>query len=527
MESWKESAFQSRVEGKHLLLDIMRPPENSKRLAIQGCRKARGIFLGYGLLMPSCQRNFVRSFENDIHFSQVLMASDGGNYVGNNVEMSSQVFTLPTNSMTVPRDTVTRGVPNPEPSVANRIVSQWKRRYGPLSLHTDESADLAISLSTRLGVATPGANMQRYQNPASDISAGIWELLNPFKDSDDHRKKQLPKIFKESPVPPKVLDRFNSFKRQIEPALAKYLKAESSKINMFWGMYMVGLSQQDAKPTSVFYSDRKVAKRIHAFFKQSHLQETMKKSATDFPIHYTLQPPRQLSDDANKVSIWVSPIDHYSAKTCCGMPIMSTFDQSSARATIGGIVLIDGTLFGMTVDHVISRLVSARDETSQSGDSSVTDSSFEDFAIPDPAISQLGLDNFGNSTTTVFDLSEARTIASVDMSDLWCRKGYSYLDWALLQLPPDFYLPNVIEESKMTWSKENSSEHYLDIIGIETRSRKSVREVIIMSGNHYKPAVLRPHSASLLMSPGTDFTDILTLSPRKGYGKHNQSFLHS
>lgn len=479
--------------------------------------------------------NFFRSKSHGKKgLAQVLVAVDGDKFVGNHAGMSSQALTVPIGRMTLPRASNTFIASTelcvPRQTVAHEDyigISVSVRVQQPTDPQSDLKAVSNLPETCALRSVTCEANMQQPQSSESNTSGIISGFLQPLKNRSSRRKKQPPTIFKDLPVPGDSLERFKCFKHRIEPGLAKHLTAKSSENDMFWDIYMVGTSEQDAEPTSVFYSDRNVAKRIHAFFKQRHIQEIIKKSDTDFPTHYTLQPPRGLSDDANEVTIWARQFDNDFIKTSCGLPIVSTMGLSSARATIGGSVLIDGTLFGMTVDHMISRLESVRDNSLQSGSGSGTDSSFEDYAMSDPDTSRSESDRLESLAPIAFDLSEARKIASVDMSNLTCRKGYSYLDWALIQLPPDFYLPNVVEESKRTWSKAAASEQCIDIIGIDIENRQSVKEVIIMSGNRYKPAVLRPRSASLLMGPGTGFTNVFTLSPRKGYGKLYQSQCHS
>ncbi|KAI1125953.1 hypothetical protein F5Y10DRAFT_222105 [Nemania abortiva] len=380
--------------------------------------------------------------------------------------------------------------------------------------------------ATSSSVGSPGgAGSSVFGSPATssqcsetNTSKGIPRLLQQIKTNSfekRHRRQPL-KVFKELPVPDKDCERFEELQTLLKAGLAAHINLGSFSYAVMWEVYMVGPSEQDAKAMSVFYSDKDIAKKIKGFFKQTHIQETIKASNTDFPMHYINKPPRQLNGDANIVSIWTAPLEHEFLATACGLPIAATLGHSPSWATIGGNVLVDDTLFGMTVGHLISQIAPACKETSHSCTDSDTDSSYDN--TPTESESESEPNSPESSKPSIFfDISRARKVASVDLSQSEFHKDYGFLDWALIRLHPDLHLPNRIDKSKITFGKKEASKELLDIVEASAESHPGEMEVILMSGNGYKPATLKRLSASYLVSPGTQFVKTLTLSPKQGF----------
>ncbi|KAH6645947.1 hypothetical protein BKA67DRAFT_695887 [Truncatella angustata] len=453
------------------------------------------------------------------------MAPDTDRAVGQPARTSSQALTRLRKGLKLLHVPATAITPEPGLSGLNETALCENHLSSSASSRSQQATGSWIGSPTGAGLpvfGSPATSTQHSQYSETDTSGGIPKLLQQIKTNgvEKFHQRQPLRVFKELPVPDDARRRFEELQNLLKSGLAAHIKLESFPYAVMWEVYMVGLSEQDVEPMSVFYSDKKLAKKIKGFFKQSHIQGTMKASNTDFPIHYIKKPPRLLSDDANIVSIWTAPLEHEFFATACGLPIAATLGRSPAWATIGGNVLVDGTLFGMTAGHLISQIVLACNEASRSGTGSDTYSSHD--SPSESENSEPELNSTRSSTPAFFDLAGAQKIASVDLSESNHREDHGDLDWALIPLPPDLHLPNRIDKSKITFGKEKeASKELLDIVEAGAESQLDSREVILMSGNGYKPAILRRLTALVLVSPGTEFVKILTLSPKQGFDLKN------
>ncbi|KAI1284110.1 hypothetical protein F5Y07DRAFT_394043 [Xylaria sp. FL0933] len=375
--------------------------------------------------------------------------------------------------------------------------------------------------------SSPATSTQNTQSSRITNSRTFPKLLQKIKTNgaEKFHQRQPLEVFKELPVPDDTRGRFEELQNLFKSGLAAHIKLESFQYAVMWEVYMVGKSEDDVEPMSVFYSEKKLAKKINGFFKQSHIQETMKSSNTDFPLHFVMKPPRLLNNGVDTrpiqtvpldgiLSFWTPPLENEVFATACGLPIAATLGSSSTWATIGGNVLVDGTVFGMTAGHLLSRLLPGRDEASQGNtDSDIEDDSSileSDASGPEP-------DSPRSSRPTLFDLNTAQRILSRDLSESEYCEDIVNLDYTLVRVPPDLRLPNRIDKSKITFGKEKASKELLDIVEVCADTRFDKIEVILMSANGYKPAVLKTRSALMLVSPSINFVNTLTLSPTQGF----------
>ncbi|KAI0813332.1 hypothetical protein GGR55DRAFT_570652 [Xylaria sp. FL0064] len=374
---------------------------------------------------------------------------------------------------------------------------------------------------------SPATSTQNTQSSGINSPRSFPQLLQKIKTNGVERfhQRQPLEVFKELPVPDDARRRFEELQNLFKSGLAAHIKLESFQYAVMWEVYMVGRSEEEVVPMSVFYSEKKLAKKINGFFKQSHIQETMKSSNTDFPLHFVMKPPRLLNNGVDTrpiqsvpldgdLSFWTAPLENEVFATACGLPIAATLGASSTWATIGGNVLVDGIVYGMTAGHLQTQLLPGRDEASQSNTGSDTE---DDSPISEPDPSGSELDSLSISTPPPFNLSTAQRILSRDLYESEYCEDIVNLDYTLVRVPPDLRLPNRIDKSKITFGKEKASKELLDIVEVPPDTQFDRIEVILMSANGYKPAALKTRSALMLISPSIDFVNTLTLSPSQGF----------
>ncbi|KAI0154941.1 hypothetical protein GGR57DRAFT_100658 [Xylariaceae sp. FL1272] len=418
----------------------------------------------------------------------------------------------------------------PRRSSRNGFASGGNGSSSVSSQATSQSTDPLALQSRRIIPSSPATSIQPTESPSTQGSQAIPNVLAKIKTNGVEKFHQRPSlmVFKELPIPDDTRGRFEELQNLFRSGLAEHIKLESFQYAVMWDLYMVGSSEQDAEPTSVFYSDKRLAKKIDNFFKQSHIQQTMESSDTNFPLHFVKKPPRLLSNLAitrairtapleGILSFWTVPLEHQAFVTACGLPIAATLSDASAWATIGGNVLIDGTLFGMTAGHLVTRLLPSHEEGSHSDACSPGRSSLDDSSMSESDTSESDTSSLGITATRLFDLATANKIDSRDLSEWEYREDIINLDYALLPLPPDLRLPNRLDKSKINFGKEKVSNELLDLSEINAELRLERRDVVLMTANGYKPAVLKATGSSLLVSPSTNFVKTLTLSLTQGF----------
>ncbi|KAI1353511.1 hypothetical protein F5Y01DRAFT_303240 [Xylaria sp. FL0043] len=437
------------------------------------------------------------------------MASDNDGAIGQPTGASSQAITRVAKQLEPVHVPAISVAPEPRLSNLDGVAS-----CGDQSLSASSQATALSNSSPALEKAavpcSPATSTQNTQSSGINSSRAFPKLLQKIKTNSIERfhQRQPLEVFKELPVPNDARGRFEELQNLFKSGLAAHIKLESFQYAVMWEVYMVGTSEDDAKPMSVFYSEKKLAKKINGFFKESHIQETMKSSNTEFPLHFVMKPPRLLV-----LSFWTAPLENKFFATACGLPIAATLGSSSNWATIRGNVLVDGTVFGMTAGHLLSRLLCGRGEASQNN----TDSDTEDnYPISESDTSGPELDSPSTSKSPLFDISTAQSILSRDLHESEYCEDIVNLDYTLMRVPPDLRLPNRIDKSKITFGKDKTSKELLDIVEVCADTRFDRIDVILMSANGYKPAVLKMCSASILVSPSIDFVSTLTLSPARG-----------
>ncbi|KAI1741599.1 hypothetical protein F4680DRAFT_70119 [Xylaria scruposa] len=416
----------------------------------------------------------------------------------------------------------------PEPRLSNlNEAASYGNQSSFASSRTTAFSTSPSALKRAAVPSSPTTSTQDTQFSGTTDSGAFPKLLQKIKTNGlekVHRRQPL-KVFKELPVPDDARRRFEELQNLFKSGLAAHVKLESFQYTIIWAVYMVGKSEEDVEPMSVFYSDKKLAKKINSFFKQSHILETMKSSNTDFPLHFSKKSPRLLNNGFDTrpiqtsplegiLSFYTAPLENEVFATACGLPIAATLGSSSTWATIGGNVLVDGTVFGMTAGHLLSQLLPKRNDASQSNTGSDTE---DDSPILESDTSEPELDNFSTTTPPFFNPITAQRIHSRNLSESEYCEDIINLDYTLMRVPPDLHLPNRIDKSKITFGQEKTSKGLLDIIEARAEAQFDRIEVVLMSANGYKPAALKMRSASILVSPSIDFVDTLTLSPSQGY----------
>ncbi|KAI1153859.1 hypothetical protein F4825DRAFT_449065 [Nemania diffusa] len=448
------------------------------------------------------------------------MASDTDGAISQPTESSSQTIARFARKLKSSHFPVISVAPEPRLPHLNGVVSDGNQS-------SSASSPGPLALGKASVPSSPGAPTQNIQSSGTKDSRAFPKLLEKIKTNgvEKFHQRQPLEVFKELPVPADARRRFEELQSLFRSGLAAHIKLESFQYAVMWEVYMVGTSAQDAEPMSVFYSDKKLAKKINGFFKQSHIQETMNSSDTNFPFHFVKKPPRFLGNGVDTGPIrtaplngilffWTAPLENGISATACGLPIAATLGSSSVWATIGGNVLVDGALFGMTAGHLLSQLLSGSDSASQSITSSDTE---DDSSILESDTSGPELESLNNSMPALFDLTTAQRIVSRDLSESEYREDIANLDYTLVRLPPALCLPNKMDKSNITFGREKASKELLDITEACVDARFDIIEVILMSANGYKPAVLKMRSASILVSPSIDFVNTLTLSPIQGF----------
>ncbi|KAI0403225.1 hypothetical protein F4802DRAFT_608240 [Xylaria palmicola] len=460
------------------------------------------------------------------------MASDAGGGAGQMAGLSSQAiarFAKQLRSHRVPTTVA------PEPRLPNLSGAVLRGNQSPSTSRWASGSSAGPPALGRVPVpSSPATSTQHTQSLGPNDFRAFPKILQKIKTDgiEKFHQSQPLEVFKELPVPDDARRRFEELQNLFKSGLAAHMKLESFQYAVMWEVYMVGKLEADAKPMSVFYSDKKLAKRINGFFKQSHIQETMKSSNTNFPLHFVKKPPRLLNNRTDTrpiqavpldgiLSFWTPPLESEFFATACGLPIAATLGGSSTWATIGGIVLVDGTVFGMTAGHLVSQLLPARDEASHNDTSSDVHSPRGDSPMSDSDTSEPESNSPRSPVRTPFDLATAQKIASRDLSESEYCEDIVNLDYTLVLLPPDLRLPNRMDKSKITFGKGKASKELLDIVEVCPEARFDRREVILMSANGYKPAVLKLRSASILVSPSTNFVNTLTLSLLQGFVLEN------
>ncbi|KAI0122974.1 hypothetical protein BJ170DRAFT_687683 [Xylariales sp. AK1849] len=327
------------------------------------------------------------------------------------------------------------------------------------------------------------------------------------------------RVFPDVQISPLVLDRFADIQQLLGRELAKLVTPITSLSDVLWEVKVVGTSKDSAKPALVFTADRKLAKKIRRFFGQQHIRDILGSEEPRLDVHVFGKPPVRL---ATEDSIAVRRFLRHDEplRSACGILVKATLQDRVTYGTIGGVLGVDGRLFGMVTAHLIMQLVQTRpaasDHESSDGNSTIEDAyhmaddlDYSDIAPSEPFESDLTSDSCPIPTLE---------IAKIDANVAAPLQEYSNLDWALIPIGAELWLPNILEKylvsvgKSISQSQENVPELRIPrwVFGQESK------RVIVLSGNGLKAGILKLQHAALMVSPGTSFTKTLTLTVSKG-----------
>ncbi|CAJ2507682.1 Uu.00g088680.m01.CDS01 [Anthostomella pinea] len=266
----------------------------------------------------------------------------------------------------------------------------------------------------------------------------------------------------------------------------------------------------------VFHSNKQVAKAIRRFFKQGQVRDFIK----PLTIQFVVIPPKQLAND-DTISLWTHVLDRLSHKTTCGLPLIAALGSQCSWGTLGGVVLVDERLFSMTSRHLLSQLISSTSQDLVNDDvrseTSLTDDGTFSY-VNEVHLTETEVEEDCGPYSTTLDEGDLRhQIASVNPWTLESFAGSNDLDWTLMSLETDFWLPNLVDKSEIQVGKSvlHDPKAIVDLVMVHPDVRPRCQDVLVLSGHGLKPGILNTQRAFLLPSGGSEFVETFTLTPNK------------
>lgn len=356
-------------------------------------------------------------------------------------------------------------------------------------------------------------------------------------------------------VPVAAQDRFKDLNEIFGEPLYDYVTkngATYSAISI--KLKMLGESEDTAKPWIVVLCDKGVAKRVKRFFSQSWVKSECQQCHTDpcrpcFEVLVYDRPPIPMSatSPASVYTDWRS--DASECLTLCGSIIGVNTESNTRIATLGGVLSVtmaggDTELYCMTVSHVIAGAQQEEDihkledaggeevsrEEEEDLEEEDSDEAMEaDFFSSESQVYTLDLGFEGDMDTCAIDVvnQNPRTGDSIPSR---LKIGYiaitshdvledgNNLDWGLIKIEdPSLYCPNLL-----LIPGDSDQGHILcEPEPLTTSKSETASSVFLLSGTRgVIRGMLSFTPSSLMLAPGTRFTDIFTLRLSNGLGKN-------
>ncbi|KAH8193667.1 hypothetical protein TruAng_012164 [Truncatella angustata] len=321
--------------------------------------------------------------------------------------------------------------------------------------------------------------------PSSTASASAVIQIYAHKDLQRYPHK---------PLGQDALHTFHEVQRICQTELSKRISRIADPKHVLWSLKIVGISEAEARPSIVFNATNKVAKEIKKFFDQAHIRTILNSCDSILNVCIINTPPRLLASE-NSLVISRQIQRNKVPDTTCGMLVKVTLGVQSNYGTLGGIVQVGVVLYGMVTSHIIGQLTGANDR------------SYHQQCVDNESMDKEGAILLDETVGVASDEVSYKTLTKADMSpDVENPLPHSRdLDWTLIPLESDLWLSNHFEKPGEQFEKS-----CLDLT-IGEDIKQEPKSVAILTGNGVKLGSLVLQYASLTISAGGFFTDVLTL----------------
>ncbi|KAK1758145.1 hypothetical protein QBC47DRAFT_317323, partial [Echria macrotheca] len=353
-------------------------------------------------------------------------------------------------------------------------------------------------------------------------------------------RKPAPIEFPDQPIPTHLKDRFSDLKVLYrEPLWEAISKNMANPGSVSMKLRYVRDGDSDPKLCIVILCGKSVAGRARKFFAQRNVREDVE---PDFGVR--IIPIRPVMVAAPNSMLVYGDDMHRS--TLCGAPIQVKLSGiSSVCATLGGLVLIshgqEQVIYGITAGHPLHGIDKQHCDTTPPTADDENDGS--DCGTLDGGdfvqILELGFDD-PNDTDDDEDSSPnnamSNCIGSIPYSCVQSTisMGENY-DWALIAIPPEKWLPNLVLDGHQHAAHEDDSSPG----NLPTEAKQATpiyasgkpapciianstlfepRYVAVMTARGLQRGMLSANHSSILITPGKSFVDTFDFLPSEEYG---------
>ena len=272
------------------------------------------------------------------------------------------------------------------------------------------------------------------------------EGLDPKKSQQSTFSSSKLRVF-DRPVPEYLQHRFYDLKVLYSEDLLKAVyKKNVDQKDLSMKLKYLGKSEPSAQLYIVVQCEAKFAKKVKKFFAQSIVKEYL---GDDFKLHVLNRAPQGLASD---VEIKVYGLEIGATDTLCGQPIMLSNGDTSAFATMGGIVQVvtdidyEPQLYGFTAAHSLLPLIRANAaEDADSPEDGVSECSSDDDDDEDDddedILFDVPSDEDADSDAQSFNIHEADIVGKIMANSVEMPVNR---DWSLVSLERQSWLPNLL-----------------------------------------------------------------------------------
>ncbi|KAF4451230.1 hypothetical protein F53441_5773 [Fusarium austroafricanum] len=294
------------------------------------------------------------------------------------------------------------------------------------------------------------------------------------------------------PIPDRLKDRFFDIKvLYTQPLLDYIVKRKRDPGNISMKLKYLGPKSQNSpiELYIVIQCEKKIAKRVRKFFMQKHVEEEISPDFRVLILEETLL--RLTSDDITEVLT-----DSIHGETWCGMPIKLSRGSVSARATFGGVIVVEASekrLCGLTAAHSLRKLHSL-----PFSEQAVTQTK-ELLSAPrhvrqlSPASQHFRHSRYDQGTLAIGTI----------IYDTFHKPTAHNYDWAVIELSQHNVLPNTVAVDLQTESLYFGQEAAM----AESEDLWNSKDVLVLKQGVPQKGKLSFNSSSVMISPGSSLVE--------------------